>query len=590
MKKESEGFKLTRREFVIASGVAVTASACDNDTATHVTDDGGVDADVDEDTGDIIGDGDTDSGEDENVAPPPERPITTVKETIRGTLLETQQIEDLRSVFGKTETASGEPHIERDDLDAAGTSTGAAAEASSLAYFVQLTDIHLTDEESPARSIHSPIAEASAWRPQEIWSTQTLDSAMATINDFAEIRPMDFVIFSGDIIDNKHFIEMKWFIDIVEGNTINPDTGDDDDPRAQGLLDPHDPFEAAGLHPDVNWYATQGNHDLLILGNFDSLDLMIADPTGDKATILISDNATPTCFTDHIDPDACIDGFCYSDTPDRCFIPANDTYYQTRDVVPDANRHIISSEEWIAMVMESTTHLPLGHGFTNDNITNETAYWRDDSPIENSPIALVGLDMSTTGVTSSSTGSFSSEKLQWLKDTLDDLASQNKLIIIISHHCSRDIGGNDTDTFREALNNCPNVLLHITGHHHTNEVMTRPAPEGLQPWHGYYEIQTSGLLDFPQQMRFFEVVDKGDGTGIIYSTMVNIKMDEGDKAEASRFYCLVNVQEGRGRMGLGEPEDRNVALRVAWPPSMIPILANLPQRDIETLHFIPEDL
>ncbi|MBU1238094.1 hypothetical protein KKF84_22385 [Myxococcota bacterium] len=587
--KDRTGFLLTRREFVVSSGVAVIAASCDDSSGSNNANntnnvnnnnDAGTDAD--------IIDAQPDTGEDENIAPPPERPTTTVKETIRGVLLETAQLEDLRPAFGLTKTEAGESHIDRDDLDAISVSNGASAEPSSLAYFVHMTDIHVTDEESPARMIHSWIAEGSAWRPQEAWSSHVFNGAIATVNEFAAVRPMDFLIFSGDLTDNKHYIELRWFLDAIEGNTINPDTGDDDDPRAPGLPDPHDPYPGAGLHPDVKWFAIQGNHDLLALGNFDTLDFAVADPEGTTPTFAMSDAAIPTCFADNLDPGACVDGSCYSETPDRCFIPASDSYYQVHSTVADPNRHWIDRMAWINMVIDSNTHGPSGHGFNNDNLVEERSYWRHDEPVPGLPIALLGLDSSSAGgVTASAAGTFSQEQLDWLIEQLDDLASLNKLIVVTSHHCSRDFGTN-TNAFRAALHACPNVVLHVTGHHHDNEIMPWPAPGGMDPWHGYYEIQNCGLLDWPQQMRFYELVNLGDGTGIIYSTMVNIHMEPGTTLEAARFYTLIHVQEGIGDMGSGEETDRNVAMHIAFPPSMIPVLNALPHREVETDHFIKQ--
>ncbi len=595
MKSEDRsGLRLTRREFVVTTGVALVAASCDDTSSTanntsnvnntsntnNINNDAGPD-------GDIV-DAGPDSGEDENIAPPPERPTTTVKETIRGVLLETQQIEDLRSQFGLTRTEAGEPHLDRDDMNALSVSNGAAFEPSSLAYFVHMTDIHVTDEESPARMIHSFIAEGSAWRPQEAWSTHVINGAIATVNEFAAIRPMDFIMFSGDLTDNKHYIELRWFLDVIEGNTVNPDTGDDDEPRAEGLPEPHGPFQGAGLHPDVLWFATQGNHDLLALGNFDSLDFAVADPTGSTPTFAMSDAAIPTCFATNTDASACIDGYCYSENPDRCYIPATDSYYQVHSTVADPNRHWIDRMEWINMVVDSRTHGPIGHGFNNDNLVEERSYWRHDDPVPGLPISLLGLDSSSAGgVTASASGYFSQEQLDWLLEQLADLTDRNRLIIVASHHCSRDFGSM-TDAFREALHGCPNVILHVTGHHHDNEIMPWPAPDGMQPWHGYYEIQNSGLLDWPQQMRFYELVNLGDGTGILYSTMVDIHMEPGTTLEAARFYTLIHVQEGIGDMGSGNPEDRNVAMHIAFPPAMIPVLNALPQREVETAHFISQ--
>ncbi|MDA3864644.1 MAG: metallophosphoesterase [Deltaproteobacteria bacterium] len=584
-------FPQTRRQFLTASTlstVSLSMLSC-SDTSTGNNSDAGVDADGDIHDGDIhdadIHDADIDGdGGDDSISPPPERPPTTVTVTVTGVLAATEQFEDLRHAFGKVEEGFGESHQLRNDLNAASVANGSTVSPSSLAYFCHMTDIHVVDEESPARSIHSPIAEASAWRPQECWSTHVLNGAIKTINQFAAVHPMDFIVFSGDLIDNKQNNEIQWFVDVLEGKLIDPDTGLDDDPLAPGLPDPHDPFQSDGLDPAVDWYAVQGNHDLLVLGNFDVMDFAVADPTGDSATFYISDYAQPTCLSEP----PCPESYCYSDTPGRCNVPASDNYFDSSYAPPDADRYFTDRTEWIQRVMDADSNGPLGHGFSQANLDNNLSYWRVDEPVPGIPVAMLGLDTSSAGgVTATATGYISDDELQWLEDQLNDLVSLNKLVIIVSHHCSRDLGSK-TDEFRNILNSCPNVVLHITGHHHQNEVMPRPAPSGMEPWYGYYEVQNCGLLDWPQQIRFWEITDNGDGTGIIYSTMVDIQMESGSVIEAARFYALLDVQEARTQGGAGDLEDRNVAFQVAWPPEMLSILANLPAREVETFHFMPE--
>ena len=590
MTKEDRLFEMNRRQFLLASGAAVSTAwvlgACDSENP-HGNNGNNVnnlpDADVDGDTGDLV-DADADADADAEVPLP--RPITTVRETIVGQLEALPHFEDLRSLFGVTRKGPGEPHIERDDLGAAAAATGQAAVLSSLAYFAHMTDIHIVDEESPARSIHSPIASASAWRPHEPWSVHNLNAVITTINAFAEVRPHDFIVFSGDLTDNKHFVELDWFLRVMEGLPIDPDTGSDQDPLPSGQPDPHDPFTGVGLHPAVKWYCVQGNHDLLVLGNFDTMSFAVADPTGSSATVLISDSVVPTCFDDPV----CVGGFCYSETPARCHIPFSDDYYTTRSLVADPDRRFIDRVEWIQMVMGATRNGPPGHGFNNDNVVEGRSYWVDPEPVPGLPVALVGLDTSSAGgVAASADGYMPQAELDWLQETLDDLVAADKLVVIISHHCARDVG-DKAATLVAMLNACPNVVLHITGHHHTHEVYPHPAPSGQEPWHGYWEVQNCGLLDWPQQMRFWELVDRGDGTGVIYATIVDSVQPEGSVVAGCRFYALADVQEGRSADGEGPglPEARHVALRIAWPPAMIPGLAALPKRDVETLHFYDE--
>ncbi|MBU1218173.1 hypothetical protein KKF34_16985 [Myxococcota bacterium] len=587
-------FSLNRREFVLSSAAAAVIVACDDTTSSNNSNntnnsnnDAGHDVD---DVTDII-DVPDDVTDDDSIGPPPERPATTASETVRGVLLETEQFEDLRPQFGLTKKGPGEPHIDRDDFGAAALSNGSVANASSLMYFAHMTDIHITDEESPARSIHSPLAEGSAWRPQEPWSTHILSAAVETINAFTAVRPHDFVVFSGDLTDNHLGIELSWFIDSLEGNVLDPDTGSDEDPRAAGLPDPHDPYQPAGFLPEVKWYAAVGNHDLLVLGNFDTLDFTIASPTGDNATLWLSDAVVPTCFDDPVCLEAS-DGqtYCYSDLPDRCHIPHTDDFYDSRPVVADSRRAYLSRRDFMAMIMGSTKNGPAGHGFSQMNLDNQTSYYVDENPVPGIPVALVCLDTSHPGgITASAMGYMENSQLDWLSDVLDNLTAQNKLIVIISHHCSRDIS-NNSDNLVNLLNSCPNVVLHITGHHHTHQVIPHNPPSGMDPWFGYHEVQTGGLLDWPQQMRFWEIADLGDGTGVLYSTIVNIDMPSPSTVEAGRFYALLDLQEGRtdDGEGSGADTDRNVAIRVAWPPAMLDVLAALPKRDVETYHFIED--
>ncbi|MBN2725097.1 MAG: metallophosphoesterase [Deltaproteobacteria bacterium] len=583
---------LTRREFAVASSGAVVFAACTNSTGTsdnnsvNNLNDASNDADVDDVTD--ITDVDSDVSDDDSISPPPQRPVTTATETVRGVLQETLQFEDLRPSFGLTKKGPGEPHQDRDDFNAVSASNGVLGTASSLLYFAQLTDIHITDEESPARSIHSPLAQGSAWRPQEPWSTHILAAAVETINSFTEVRPHDFVLFSGDMTDNHLGIEVSWFLDCLEGNLLDPDTGTDDNPMEDPGPDPHDPYQPTGFLPEVRWYAALGNHDLLVLGNFDTLDFSIADPTGDSATLFLSDAVIPTCFDEPVCPDISgSDVYCYSETPARCYIPNTDDYYDSRDTAADSRRAYASRNDFMSMIMASTKNGPSGHGFNQMNIDNGTSYWVDENPVPGIPVALVTLDSSSEGgITSSAAGYMSDTQINWLQSVLDNLVSQNKLIVVMSHHCSRDITNNG-NTLVTMLNNCPNVVLHITGHHHTHQVIPHPPENSDMPWMGYYEVQTCGLLDWPQQMRFWELVDLGDGTGMMYSTIVDINMPPESTVEAGRFYALLDLQEGRTEdgEGPGTEMDRNVAIRVAWPPDMVDVLSSLPVRDVETYHF-----
>ena len=573
---------MTRRDFLATSAAATVLLACDDPSSTHVFDagpdadaDAGPDADADADVP-------VDSDADADAEQPLPRPVTTVRETLRGRLEEVAQFEDLRPVFGLTKPMPGEPWVLRDEWSVAAASNGTTQNKASMAYFAHLSDVHIIDEESPARAIHSPIAAESAWRPYDAYSTHMLDAAMRTINEFAEVHPHDFVLFSGDVTDTHLFIELRWFIDVVEGNPIDPDTGDDDNPMATGVVDPHDPYTPVGLSPQIPWYVCLGNHDAWVLGSLGAS--VVASPTCSSATPLVSHAVVPTCFAEL----PCPGGYCYPETPERCHVPMDDGYYTSSSIPPDPDRRYIDLEEFKTMVMQATVQGPSGHGFTMENLNDGTNYYSVDEPVAGLPLSMIVLDTTTAySGTDKSQGAIDSAQMGWIEDRLAYYSNQNRAIIIMSHHPANTIPDQGT-ALVNLLRQYPHVVLHVVGHGHINRVYAHPPDAGQSVENGYWEVQVPSTLEWPNQMRYYEIVDYGDGTGAVYVTVVNLAIPAGSVAEAGRFYSLVDVQEGRVPDGLqGVINDRNVILRFAWPPELLPVLAAMPRRPVESLHFLP---
>jgi uncharacterized repeat protein (TIGR01451 family) len=126
----------------------------------------------------------------------------------------------------------------------------------SLAYFSQLTDFQLADEESPARvefldQVAGQEGAPSAWRPWEALTPFMIDDSIRQVNRFAPHspvpqgngigNPMDLALITGDQADNQQRNEMIWTRALLEGGvTINFNSGLTD-PSAyspQNLPDP----------------------------------------------------------------------------------------------------------------------------------------------------------------------------------------------------------------------------------------------------------------------------------------------------------------------------------------------------------------
>ncbi|MBK8293871.1 MAG: hypothetical protein IPK93_03500 [Solirubrobacterales bacterium] len=145
-------------------------------------------------------------------------------------------------------TGPGENYTVRDGSENGGAALGAAVSGrahkrTSLAYFGQLTDFQLADEESPARvEFLDPQGGAftSSWRPSEAMNPQEENAMIKQMNAFADNAPkragsgkrpaMDFVMNTGDIADSQQNNEVLWNRQLIEGGTVDPGSGVDPAP------------------------------------------------------------------------------------------------------------------------------------------------------------------------------------------------------------------------------------------------------------------------------------------------------------------------------------------------------------------------
>lgn len=432
---------------------------------------------------------------------------------------------DRYGVFGFADVAlgAGEPHVRHETLAAAGT----APARRSLLYFLQFSDLHITDEESPVRLEGvTRIAFASAYRPQGHLTAQLTDALIRTVNAFSFTdRPFDFAFVTGDVADNGQENEVGWVRGLLEGDVVAPDSGRIDDPVAGDGNDFTDPFQAEGLDERVPWYMLFGNHDQMYLGSF--------DPTPDVVRALLGDRVTDLWGLSNFSDGTVTFGARDGSRPNAPVMR------EGARTPADPRRRFVTPREFMAAFE--------GHGFTADHVERGfTSYAA--RPAKDFPLRLIGIDtvmelkFDAAGKAvqhAGSEGEISRELWDgFVVPELEAAQAAGELVIVASHHCSEAIqeGVSEVDRaeIRQTLKKYPNVLAHLCGHGHRSRLWFWEAGPGDA--HGYPELMQASAVDFPIQARALELVDNGDGTLSLFTTQIEPNVAPGSLAYEALAY------------------------------------------------------
>jgi metallophosphoesterase (TIGR03768 family) len=420
--------------------------------------------------------------------------------------------------------------------------------SSSLLRFFAMTDVHLTDKESPAQAVYfgiRPNGIISAYSPAMLYSTQMLDAAVRTANEIDKKDSMDFGVFLGDLGNCGQRNEVRWFINVLDGKTINPDSGAKDDPVPGPGNDYQDEFKAAGLDPSIPWYAALGNHDHFWMG--------MNPPTGNITEALVGSNILK--IGNIFAPDGIYGDNYYVGTIDGSTVygtpigagPVNSTSPFT--VASDQNRRFLTVAEWMNEFSNSTSS-PNGHGFSGLD-PGFACYTFDPDP--NAPIRIIVLDDTQSAndqdLNGYGHGTLDQARYDWLVSQLDKAQAEDKLIIIAAHipigvePSSSPVGWSSQAAVSEAdliakLHTYPNLLMWAAGHRHLNNVTAMPSTDPAHPEQGFWVVETSSLREYPQQFRTFDLKLNSDNTLSMFVTDIDPSTEGNSLAEKSRSYAL----------------------------------------------------
>jgi hypothetical protein len=194
----------------------------------------------------------------------------------------------------------------------------------------------------------------------------------------------------------------------------------------------------------------------------------------------------------------------------------------------------------------TTTSKPVGHGFSEDNVTNNFACYSFE-PRTNMPVKVIVLDdtMTDEDFDPNGQGGLDANQLAWLVHELDKGQAQDQLMIIAAHEPIEVIAmpGSTNSVISETnllamLHTYPNLLLWMCGHTHQNNIIPQPSPYPDRPEYGFWEVETASLRDFPQEFRTFEILRNTDNSISILVTDIDPEVTPNSPAAVSRGYAV----------------------------------------------------
>ncbi|MGD7034273.1 TIGR03768 family metallophosphoesterase [Methylotuvimicrobium buryatense] len=452
---------------------------------------------------------------------------------------------------------------------------------TTLLRFFSISDIHITDKESPSQLIYMQqlnqcgfeAGVTSVYSPVMMYTPHVLDAAIQTVNALHQNQPIDFGISLGDACNSTQYNELRWYIDVIDGKVIKPSSG-----AHEGAddIDYQKPFKAAGLDPSIPWYQAIGNHDHFWLGSIPPDGKYGDDPslrescTSDEVIAMSNALCRANDIYSYKTPEETLYymGVIDGATPNGEIVKYGqvENFSAPPKVVADSDRYSLTKMQWVKEFFNTSTE-PVGHGFSLVPTGQEAGFaCYSFVPKVNIPIKVIVLDNTQREDDQSTSihghGFLDEARWQWLKAELAEGDDQDQLMIIAAHipigvqkagtymewfdnSANPDEPQNAVDLpeLLEELHSHPNLLMWIAGHRHVNAVKAFESPDPVDaPEKGFWQVETSSLHDFPQQLRMFDIKLNSDYTISIVTTNVDPAAKEGTPAWTSRKYVVAAQQ------------------------------------------------